>query len=166
MDRSVSFSIGEAAKASELSVKTIRYYEEIGLIPKAGRANGSVHTSGHRVYTASDVGRLRLIHHARLLGLSLADIRQILAVADGRGCVSRQPEYREILKKHLHEIDQRIGHLMGLRTTIQGLMASRRQPAKASCTWDTCGCMQPAQQAVSSAVSLSVKLRKSGGDHV
>ena len=166
MDRSVTFSIGEAAKASELSVKAIRYYEEIGLIPKADRTDGGLHTSGHRVYTAADVRRLRLINHARLLGLSLADIRQILAVADGRGCLSRQPEYQQILKKHLADIDQRIGHLMGLRTAIQDLMAPRREPAKASCTLDTCGCMQPAQKVPSAAVSSPVKLHKSGGHRV
>ena len=50
MDGRAVFSIGDAAKAAGLTVKTIRYYEEIGLIPKAGRTTGGVHTRGHRVY--------------------------------------------------------------------------------------------------------------------
>lgn len=109
MDRPIRLSIGEAATASELSVKAIRYYEEIGLIPKAVRTDGGMHTSGRRIYTAVDIGQLRLIHRARLLGLSLADIREILALSEGRGCLSRQPEYQQILKKHVRDIDQRIG---------------------------------------------------------
>jgi len=153
MDRPVTFSIGESAKASDLSVKTIRYYEEIGLIPKAGRTNGGAHTAGHRHYTEADVGRLKFIRHARLFGLSLADIREMVALAQDRGCPSQQPEYQQILRRHLHEIDQRIRHLMGLRTAIEGFITPVRQPAGRKCTWDTCGCMRPAEQAQSSHAS-------------
>lgn len=52
------YSIGDAAKASGLTVKTIRYYEAIGLIPKAARHNSGAHTGGNRVYSEADVGRL------------------------------------------------------------------------------------------------------------
>ena len=137
-----SFSIGEAAKASGLTVKTIRYYEEIGLIPKAGRTNGGAHTGGHRVYTEAGVGRLRFIHHARLFGLNLSDIRKLLALADGKGCPSEQPEYREILRRHLHEIDERVQHLLGLRAAIEDLVSPARRRKGQQCSWNTCGCMQ------------------------
>lgn len=137
-----SFSIGEAAGASGLAVKTIRYYEEIGLIPKAGRTDGGAHTGGHRVYTEAEVGRLRFIRHARLFGLALADVRELLAVADGKGCPSRQPEYRAILQRHLRAIDERINHLLGLRTAIKALMSPARQKSGDKCSWETCGCMQ------------------------
>jgi len=159
MDQPVTFLIGGAAKASELSVKTIRYYEEIGLVPKPGRTNGSSHTVGRRVYTAADIGRLRLIHHARLLGLGLADIRQILAVADRRGCVSGQPEYRQILQRHLDAIDQRVRHLMGLRAAMEDLLSPARDRAAQKCASDECGCMRPANR-ISYVASSSIKVRK------
>jgi MerR family copper efflux transcriptional regulator len=68
MDRQTGFSIGEAATAYGLGVKTIRYYEQIGLIPKAARTNVGLHTGGHRLYGEADIGWLRFIWHARLLG--------------------------------------------------------------------------------------------------
>lgn len=142
MNNSATFSIGEAATAAELPVKTIRYYEEIGLIPKAGRTNGGARTGGHRLYTEADTGRLRFIRHARLLGLSLSDIRELLALADGKGCPGRQPEYGAILQRHLRAIDERINHLLGLRSTIKGLMSPARQPRAGKCSWETCACMQ------------------------
>ena len=142
MDQRVSFSIGDAARASELSVKAIRYYEEIGLIPKATRTNGAPHTDGHRVYNDADIGRLRFIRHARLFGFSLSDIREMLALRDARGCPSRKPEYRRILKKHLRSIDQRIGHLIGLRTAIAGLVSRPYDATAMRCTWETCNCMR------------------------
>lgn len=166
MDGRVNLLIGKAADASELSVKTIRYYEEIGLIPKAKRSNGGAHTGGHRVYSEADVGRLCFIHHARLFGLALADIRELLALADSKGCPSRQPEYRKIFGRHLREIDERIRHLMGLRTAIEGLISPVRQPAGRKCAWGTCGCMQSAEAAPSSRAPSSGKDRKQGGNHV
>jgi len=79
--RAAGLSIGDAAEATGLSVKTIRYYEQIGLIPKAARTNGGSHTGGHRIYREPDLGRLRFIHHARLFGLGLADIRGVMLIA-------------------------------------------------------------------------------------
>ncbi len=156
MNPGAIISIGDAAKAAGLTVKTIRYYEEISLIPKAGRTNGGAHTGGNRVYTEADVGRLRFIHHARLFGLALADIRELLALADSKGCPGKQPEYREILGRQLREIDERVRHLLGLRTAIEALMAPARRSkdhpfkghvgirpdartrAVATCLWTAC----------------------------
>ena len=166
MDQRVSFSIGDVAKASELSIKAIRYYEEIGLIPKARRTNGGLHTGGRRVYTEADVGRLRFIRHARLFGFGLRDIREMLALRDSSGCPSRKPEYRQILKKHLRSIDQRIGHLLGLRTAIAGLVSRPHNATATRCTWETCDCMRQNGGAGRSSAMLVAKNSKHGGTHV
>lgn len=167
MNQGTIFSIGDAAKASGLTVKTIRYYEEIGLIPKAGRTNGGAHTGGHRVYTDAEVGRLSFIRHARLFGLHLSDIRKLLALADGKGCPSEQPEYREILQRHLHEIDERVRHLLGLRAAMEGLVSPARQRKGQKCSWSTCGCMQQhAGSPPPSGTSSFGGHRKKGVSHV
>ncbi len=137
----VTFSIGEAAKAADLPVKTLRYYEQIGMIPKVRRTNGGARTGGHRLYTEADVGRLRFIRHARLFGLPLSDVRELMALADGKGCPSGQPEYRAILQRHLRAIDERINHLLGLRSAISGLASPARQNSGEKCSWETCACM-------------------------
>ena len=62
-------NIGEASKASRVSAKMIRYYEQIGLIPPAERTD-----SGYRAYTPTDVHRLHFIRRARDLGFSVAEI--------------------------------------------------------------------------------------------
>lgn len=142
MDQYISYSIGKAAKAARLSVKTIRYYEEIGLIPKAHRTNGGARTGGHRLYTGADLGRLRFIGNARLFGLGLPDVRELLALADGKGCPSRQPEYRGILQRHVRAIDERINHLLGLRTAIQALLSPIPHKCDEKCSWENCGCMR------------------------
>ena len=161
-----NFAIGEAAEASGLPIKTIRYYEEIGLIPRAMRTNGDVLGGGHRIYSDADVGRLRFVHHARLFGLSLADIRELLALAEGKGCPSRQPEYRKILGRHLDEIDERVRHLLGLRAAIEGVMSPARHENAGECSWGTCACMRPTEPASSSAVTPSGRHRMKGGNHV
>lgn len=142
--QSVTYSIGAAAKAADLPVKTIRYYEEINLVPKAARTNGGIHAAGRRLYSDADIGRLSFIRHARLFGLSLADIRKLLALADSKGCPSKQPEYRETLSRHLRAIDERINHLLRLRTAVKALMAPARQASGDKCSWEKCACMQHA----------------------
>jgi MerR family copper efflux transcriptional regulator len=83
-----TLSIKDAAAASGLSAKTIRYYEDIGLIPKAQRSNPDARTGGDRVYDAADVGRLRFICHARMLDLGLDAVRDLLKLAE-HGCQAR-----------------------------------------------------------------------------
>ncbi len=113
------------------------------MIPKAPRRNSGARTGGNRVYGESDLGRLRFIGHARLLGLSLAEIHQLLDVAEGKGCLSTQPEYQEILKRHLAETDERINHLLGLRAALEGLLSPDRKTMEQSCSMQTCACMEP-----------------------
>ena len=139
------YGIGRAAKASGLTIKTIHYYEQIGLIPRAQRRNSGAHTGGNRVYGEADVGRLRFIYHARLLGLGLPDIRTLLALADGKGCPGGQPEYEQVLKRHLDDIDDRIRHLLGLRGTIEVLLSPQRRPKGKACSLSICECMGAAE---------------------
>ena len=136
-------SIGEAAKAAGLSVKTIRYYEQIGLVPKAPRHDRFARTGGNRFYGEEEIGRLKFIHHARMLDLSLDDIRQLLGVVEENGCPGGGPEYHLILARHLEQIDKRLGHLRGLRNQIEALMEQNRPPAPIECSWDTCNCLHP-----------------------
>ena len=136
-------TIGEAAKASGLTTKTIRYYERIGLIPRADRRNSQARTGGDRIYGEADLGRLQFVRHGRLLGLGLADIRELVALADGKDLPTRHPEYRRVLARRLNEIDDRIGHLLGLRAAIERLIAPERRRDAESCAQGTCCCMQP-----------------------
>ncbi|WP_372611797.1 MerR family transcriptional regulator [Halomonas sp.] len=137
---SETLSIGEAAAASGLSTKTIRYYEKVALIPKARRSNAIARTGGDRVYAEADVGRLRFIRHARLLGLSLDAIRDLLELAE-HGCPGRQPEYRQTLERHLATIEERIQHLLGLQTTIRQLLSSEPSSGATDDGWKHCGCL-------------------------
>ncbi len=145
VSRSENYSIGEAARASGLTAKAIRYYEQIGLIPKARRRNSEAtpHTGGDRVYNEEDIGRLSFIRHARLVDLGLADIRELLKIADAAGCPSEHPAYADLLRRHIRSIDARINHLVGLRSMVHKLLTRNRDASSERCSWHTCGCMQP-----------------------
>ncbi len=157
------FTIGEAARGSGLSVRTIRYYERIGLIPKARRRSpeGAPHTGGHRIYGEEDLGRLRFVRHARLLGLGLGEVRELLDIAETNGCPSAQPGYEEVLNGHLRRIDDRMEHLRGLRQAVATLLAGSRSDHTDGCTWSTCGCMDWNGSAGASGVQVSFQ-RRSG----
>lgn len=127
-----TFTIGEAAKASGLSVKAIRYYEEIGLMPRATRRNGAARTGGHRLYARSDVRRLRFIRHGRLLGLSLDEVGELLEAAHG-GCPGVQPAYRDKLARHLTEIDERIEQLLALKASIKEILRTEPDSMRGRC---------------------------------
>lgn len=134
-------SIGDAARAAGLSAKTIRYYEQVGLIPKAPRRPGAAHTRGDRIYSEADVGRLRFIRQARMVDLGLDDIRELLKISEA-GCPSTHPTYAELLRRHVRTIDERINHLLGLRSAVHQLLSRRSAADDECCTWETCGCMR------------------------
>jgi DNA-binding transcriptional MerR regulator len=137
----ITFSIGKAAAASGLTAKTVRYYEKIGLIPHARRGNSTARTGGNRIYRDVDVDRLRFIRHTRMLDLGLDDIADLLALAEN-GCPGRQPEYRETLDRHLHTVERRIQHLLGLRAAIRQLLAREGASCGDEHVRTSCGCME------------------------
>ena len=137
-----SYLIGEAAKASGLSARTIRYYEQIGLIPGAPRAagNGAV-AAGTRVYSQDDVGRLRFVKRAREIELGLKDVRSLVSAAGVSGCPSTHSAYREILRSHLRGLDSRINHLLALRSSVHSMLGEGRGAPAACCGWGVCECL-------------------------
>ena len=95
-------NIGEAAKASGVSAKMIRYYEETGLIPQAGRS-----AAGYRTYTTTEVQMLRFVRRARDLGFTVDRIAELLAL--GR---DRSPHSADVKQLALAQVD-------GLRRKIR-----------------------------------------------
>ncbi|MDA3922921.1 MAG: MerR family transcriptional regulator [Salinisphaera sp.] len=138
-------SIGQAARASGLSVKAIRYYEQIGLIPPPRRHDCYAQTGGNRVFSAADLKRLHFIHHARLLELGLDEVRDLLNYLDAGYCPGGQDEYQTILRRHLQKIDERVEHLLGLRRRIEALAERKREDRPRACTSPHCGCLEPVE---------------------
>ena len=104
--------IGIIAKHAGVPIKTIRYYEEVGLLPKPART-----TSRYRLYAPKIVDRLQFIKKAQSLGLRLEDIKEILELADRGRCPCGHVQ--RLLKFRLRELNQKIAdlHLMTRRIT-------------------------------------------------
>jgi Cu(I)-responsive transcriptional regulator len=107
-------NISKAARRSDLPAKTIRYYEEIGLIAPDRGANG------YRDFSDSDVHMLQFLKRARDLGFSVADCRALLDLYTDANRSSA--EVRAIARKHLDEIDAKIGQLREMRGTLAHLI--------------------------------------------
>ena len=107
-------NIGDAATATGVSAKMIRHYEEIGLIPAAGRTH-----SGYRVYAEADVHRLRFIRRARNLGFSVKQIEALLSLWRDRRRASSK--VKALAQAHMAELDARILELTEMRRTLEHL---------------------------------------------
>ena len=107
-------NISDAAERSGLPPKTIRYYEEIGLV-RPGRAG-----NGYRDYSTADIHRLRFVQRARSLGFSVEECRQLLSLYGDSGRESA--DVKALAKVKLAEIDRKIEELMGLRKTLSHLV--------------------------------------------
>ncbi len=108
-------TIGEAALATGVPAKTIRYYEETKLLPQAERA-----ANGYRLYGEKAMHTLRFVRRARDLGFSVKDVGNLLALwaDDSRASA----EVKELAKRHLQEIEAKIAGLNELRNTMKNLI--------------------------------------------
>ncbi|MEM8878672.1 MAG: Cu(I)-responsive transcriptional regulator [Pseudomonadota bacterium] len=118
-------NIGDAARATGLPPKTIRYYEDIALVEPARAANG------YRDYSAGDVHRLRFLQRARGLGFSVAECRSLLSLYDDDHRASG--DVKEIALSKLAEIDRKIEELRGLRDTLSTLAESCHGDQRPDC---------------------------------
>jgi MerR family copper efflux transcriptional regulator len=108
-------NIGEAARMSGLPAKTIRFYEDIGLVlPGARRANG------YRDFGERDVHELRFVARARSLGFTVAQCRALLDLYRERDRASA--EVKAIAAARMAEIDRKIAELQGMKTTLAYLI--------------------------------------------
>jgi MerR family copper efflux transcriptional regulator len=112
--REAAMNIGEAASASGVPAKTIRYYEAAGLIATATRTGG-----GYRVYTQADVSMLRFIKRARDLGFSIDRIRRLLDLWQDKSRASR--DVKRLALDHIAEIRAKIAAMTSMRDTVQEL---------------------------------------------
>lgn len=118
-------NIGTAARQSGLPPKTIRYYEEIGLL-KADRA-----ANGYRDYSSDDIHRLRFVQRARSLGFSVEECRQLLSLYSDSERASA--DVKAIAQEKLGEIDRKIEELTSLRHMLGHLVETCHGDARPDC---------------------------------
>lgn len=110
-------NIGEASRASQVSAKMIRYYEQIGLIPPARR-----NASGYRVYSDKDVHRLHFVRQARDLGFSIAEISDLLDLWNDND--RHSADVKRLAQRHIADLRQKIEGLQNMADTLQALIDS------------------------------------------
>lgn len=108
-------NIGQAAKASGVSAKMIRHYEEVGLVPAAARTD-----AGYRQYGDADVHTLRFVRHARDLGFSIAEIAELVGLWHDHRRPSRQ--VKALAQAHILELEQKAQELLAMKATLEHLV--------------------------------------------
>jgi MerR family mercuric resistance operon transcriptional regulator len=116
----------ELARRTGSNLETVRYYENIGLLPKPPRT-----TSGYRSYDTAHERRLRFILRARELGFALDEIRQLLRLVDARGepCA----EARDIAALHLADVRAKIADLRRMERVLKDVVAQCGDGTLAEC---------------------------------
>ncbi|WP_334062057.1 MerR family transcriptional regulator [Limimaricola cinnabarinus] len=119
-------SIGVLARRTGTKVQTVRYYEQIGLMPEAERSAG-----GQRRYATVQLDRLAFIRHARQLGFSLEAIRELLDLSDSpeRSCA----EVDAVARRQLSEVEARLARLEALRGELQRMIGECHADRVADC---------------------------------
>ena len=109
-------NIGEVSEASGLPAKTIRYYEEIGLVTPL-RSN-----NGYRSFRDADLHKLSFLGRARSLGFSIEDCRNLLALYENRDRASA--DVKAIARQHLTRIEAKLGELRQMHDTLSHLISA------------------------------------------
>jgi len=119
-------TIGQLSQATGVKVPTIRYYEQIGLLPEPDRSEGN-----RRLYDRATRDRLAFVRHSRDLGFSLDSIRELLCLSDepGRSCEAVD----DIARRQLAEVDARISRLEALRGELQRMLGHCSNGTIAEC---------------------------------
>ena len=118
-------NIGEAADRAGLSTKTIRYYEDIGLVQPGRTSNG------YRDFGDAEVHKLAFLGRARAMGFSIEDCRALLQLYEDKGRASA--EVKALAEDHLAEIDRKIQDLQEMRHTLADLVTACAGDARPDC---------------------------------
>jgi Cu(I)-responsive transcriptional regulator len=119
-------SIGALARRAECKVQTVRYYEQIGLLPSAPRTAGN-----QRQYDDTALQRLTFIRHARDFGFSVEAIRELLSMADHPAMPCGEVD--ALAQRHLQEVERRLARLASLRDELQRMLTQCQGGAVDDC---------------------------------
>lgn len=124
--RDTHMTIGELARRTGCKVQTIRYYEQVGLMPEPARTEGQ-----QRRYGPRHLERLAFIRHSRELGFPLAAVRELLGLADDpdRSCAAADL----IARRQLEQVESRLARLTALRAELKRMIAQCRGGKIARC---------------------------------
>jgi MerR family copper efflux transcriptional regulator len=131
-----ALTIGQAARRSGLAARTIRYYEQIGVLPIPARS-----ASGYRAYREADVERLRFIGRARALGVPLARLRMLTSAFDGGARRTLRPRLVALVREQLATVQRRIAEAEALRRELQQV-STRLHRARRAEHDGACGCLE------------------------
>lgn len=123
---SLQLTIGQIARASGVSARMIRHYEDTGLIPAAIRSD-----NGYRYYGEQDLHRLRFVRQARKLGFSMEQIAALLGLWQDQQRSSKQ--VKSLAAEHIVKLDQRISELQEIRATLAQLVQDCRGDQRPEC---------------------------------
>lgn len=115
MQRFNEMTIGSLARQAGCSVPTVRYYEEIGLLPRAARRNG-----GHRIYADADLRRLTFIRRCRDLGFAIDQVKDIVSLAEQReqDCTAA----RDLAAQQLDDVRHKLRELRALERNLKQIV--------------------------------------------
>ncbi|MGX0977137.1 MerR family copper efflux transcriptional regulator [Roseovarius sp. MBR-51] len=118
-------NISEAAQETGLPAKTIRYYEDIGLIRPLRESNG------YRAFRKSDIHKLAFLGRARALGFSIEDCRKLLALYEDQDRASG--DVKHLAEEHLAQIEDKIAQLQSMQATLRHLVRACAGDARPDC---------------------------------
>ena len=157
-------TIGQLAEAVGVPRKTIRYYEEVGVLPPPAR-----NEARYRLYSDMDVRRLELVRRARALDMGLAEVRELVEWASTGSCNDFQARFQEVLHRKLEDVDQRIADLEHLRQDLQRLDAHFAVSQKEvnaghtvlECSPESCTCLGAADKKPNQLQEVKLWLNRS-----
>ena len=130
-------TIGALARATGVPAKTIRYYEQVAVLPPPRRSS-----SGYRQYAQRDVHRLLFIRRARALGLSLQDLKALSAELDGGRCDTMRSQLLDLVQTELHAVQQQIAEFQLLQQQLEQV-SHRLLMAPPENSTNGCQCLEP-----------------------
>ncbi|MGH2768798.1 MAG: MerR family transcriptional regulator [Actinomycetota bacterium] len=128
--------IGQLAKLAGCTVKAVRFYEAKGLLPPPDRS-----PSGYRLYTEPDLKRVQFIQRAKLIGLPLAKIKDLVLHLSEEECAcpTIQPHLEQLIREQLKDVGARLDQLALLKEELEGFLVKMRG-AKGALPEELCAC--------------------------
>ena len=146
-----TYKIAEVARRSGFNTSTLRYYEELGLVPPAGRTS-----AGYRLYDDSSLARLAFVSRAKQLGCTLEEITDLATAWDGQRCEPIQARLRELVNTKIAGAQSRISEMVALTAQLQQAAAALGAHTPDGPCDDDCGCAAPTVDAVADSAPVQL----------